>query len=236
MPAAPRPFFSSNPPSRDAGGICTRVAVGPSGPAATSQFSSVGSVLHDAAPGQEAGCNLSMNGKSGNTNNRLLRRNGSNYPGSLLSVHSVSPLCTRPVVSSVTARPGRPNSAINRIRPPVTTQVRSGREEPSVAASSHTVSESMSATVEEKSAPPSVDHPKLLSTPFQYTSARELQEKELRTVSEFGVTLVMVHLVPLARDKPCQRQLEMCLLEKMKGGILQHDNACVFQLNQNRVE
>ena len=121
-----------------------------------------------------------MNGKSGKTNNRIFGRNGNNYPGSLLSVHSVLRLCTRPVVSGVTARPGRPNGAVNRIRPPVTTQVRRGREEPSVAASSHTVSKSMSATVGEKSAPPSVDHPKLLSTPFQYTSAQGVAGKGIK--------------------------------------------------------
>ena len=118
-----------------------------------------------------------MNGKSGNTNNRLLGRNGSNYPGSLLSVQFVLPLCTRPVDSRVTARPGRPNGTINRIRPPVTTQVRSGREDPSVAARSHTGSESMSATVGEESAPPSVEHPTLLSTPCKYTSARGVAGK-----------------------------------------------------------
>ena len=78
LSAAPRPFLSPLPTPRDAGGVCTRVAVGPSGPAATSPLSSVGSVLHDAAPGQEGRCNLSMNGKSRNTNNRLLGRNGSN--------------------------------------------------------------------------------------------------------------------------------------------------------------
>ena len=106
LQVAPRPFLSSVSFSRSAGRVRSNVAVGASRPAATSQFSSVGSALHDASPGQKAGYNRPMNGRSGDANNRISCRNGCNYPGPPSSVHFVPPLCTRPVVSIGAARPG----------------------------------------------------------------------------------------------------------------------------------
>ena len=69
-------------------------------PTAARWGSSVESASHISFQGQEPGFNLSMNGKSGGyDDDRLSGRIGSNYRGSRLSHCSVSPPCTRPVVS-----------------------------------------------------------------------------------------------------------------------------------------
>ena len=68
-----------------------------------------------------------------------------------MSVSSASPLCAR---------------LDHRNKSPVKTRVRSGRDEPTVAANSYTEFESMLITVREISAPPSADQPKSLTTPI----------------------------------------------------------------------
>ena len=92
---------------------------------------------------------------------RLPGRNGSNYPGSPLSISSVSPLGTRPAVgtSRSTARCDRPSCVASRYRPPVVKQLRSGIGEPSAAVSCYAGSESMASTAGELSAPPLADQP-----------------------------------------------------------------------------
>ena len=164
MPVALRPSLSS---SGIAGEAHSQLAENWS--ASTTQGSSASSASHSAARGQEAGCNLPENGKSGISGSFcLLGRDGSSYPGSQLSTSSASPLCTRPVVcrNRSTARSDRPNCVASRNRPPVVMQVRSGIGEPSaIAASSYAEFEPMTAPVGELSAPPSADQPKHLTTP-----------------------------------------------------------------------
>ena len=134
--------------------------------AATTQGISASSASHSAVRGQEAGCYLPENGKSGVPGSfSLPSRDGSNYPGSQLSTSSASPLCARPVVgrSRSTARSDRPNCVASRNRPPVVMQVRSDIGEPSaIAASSYAEFEPMTATVGELSVP--ADQPKHLTT------------------------------------------------------------------------
>ena len=117
MPVALRPSLSS---SGIAGEAHSQLAENWS--ASTTQGSSASSASHIADHGQEAGCNLPEDGKSGTG------RDGSNYPGSQLSTSSGSPLCTRPVVRSIrsTTRSDRPNCVASRNKPPVVMKVRSG--------------------------------------------------------------------------------------------------------------
>ena len=138
--------------------------------------SSASSASHTAGLGQEAGCYLPVNGKSGREINcRLLESDVSDYPGPPLSVCSLSPLCTLPVIdsSSEIARSDRPNRIKNRIiRPLDEMRVRSGKNKPSVAVNGYTVSESISNTVGDNCAPPSADQPKFEITPGKEKSAR----------------------------------------------------------------
>ena len=164
MPVALRPSLSS---SGIAGEAHSQLAENWS--ASTTQGSSASSASHIADHGQEAGCNLLENGKSGISGSFcLLGRDGSSHPGSQLSTSSASPLCTRPVVcrNRSTARSDRPNCVASRNSTPVVMQVRSGVGEPSaIAASSYAEFEPMTAPVGELSAPPSADQPKHLTTP-----------------------------------------------------------------------
>ena len=137
------------------------------------------SALRAVDQDQETG-GLSKNGNSSKQSCRLPGRDGSNYPGTPLSVSHVSPLCTRPVANSKTTRSDRPSRVNSRDRPPVKMQVRSGKEEPSVAESSQTGPRSVSTPVGELSAPPSADQPKLLPTPAQAKSARGVVGKRAR--------------------------------------------------------
>ena len=128
MPVALRPSLSS---SGTAGEAHSQLAENWS--ASTTQGSSASSASHSAARGQEAGCNLPENGKSGIPGSFCLPcRDGSSYPESQLGTSSASPLCTRPVVcrNRSTARSDRPNCVASRNRPPVVMQVRSGIGEP----------------------------------------------------------------------------------------------------------
>lgn len=135
-------------------------------PTVTDRKGSAGTALHVAVQGQEAGCNLPVNGKSGGVGSfRLSGCNGSNYPGSPSRDRTTSPLCTRPVAigSCGLTKSDRPSRVDNRNSPPVKMRARSRIDEPSVAANGYTVFESMS---------PSADQPKLLTTPVQGSSAR----------------------------------------------------------------
>ena len=169
--------------------------------ASTTQGRSASSASHSAARGQEAGCNLPENGKSGISGSFCLPgRDGSSYPGSQLSTSSASPLCTRPVVcrNRSTARSDRPNCVASRNRPPVVMQVRSGIGEPSaIAASSYAEFDPMTAIIGEASAPPSADQLKHFTAP----SGSKRTLGVVRMASNKGVWCypVRVHLVPLAK-------------------------------------
>ena len=130
MPVALRPSLSS---SVTAGEAHSQLVTAEGWCAVTTQGSSASSASHNAVRGQEAGCNLPQNGKSGISGSFCLPcRDGSSYPESQLSTSSASPLCTRPVVRSIrsTTRSDRPNCVASRNRPPVVMQVRSGIGEP----------------------------------------------------------------------------------------------------------
>ena len=112
MPVALRP---SLPSSSTTGEAHTKSVTAGRWPTATNHTGSIGSASYAAVQGQETGCNLSVNGNSDiSSSRRLPGRNGSNYPGSPLCVSSVSPLCTRPVVSSIhsTALSDRPSCVL----------------------------------------------------------------------------------------------------------------------------
>ena len=82
----------------------------------------------------------------------------------------VSPLCTRPVVN--TTRSDRPSRIHRRSVTPGYIRARSDMVEPSIAVGSYTAFESRPVTVGVRSAPPSADRPKILTTFVQERSPR----------------------------------------------------------------
>ena len=80
----------------------------------------VDTALYAAVEYQEAGCDLSKNGKSSRkVSFRLpgINSDGINYPRTPSSVDFTSPLCTNPVVRNYATRFGRPERSNDRNRP-----------------------------------------------------------------------------------------------------------------------
>ena len=134
--------------------------------------------MHTAVSGQKAGFNLPKNGKGGDSNVSCLPGNdGSNYPRSPSSVNCVSPLFTQLLVPKNMSSYGRPSRTDHRSRPTEEIRVRSGEVKPSVAVDSETKFEFIFIAVEEASAPPLADRPKLRKHSDQMISARVLSRK-----------------------------------------------------------
>ena len=180
MAPAPEALRPSLPSLFPAGGARKRV-VRENTPAAAKHGNSVGTLLHTAVLGQEAGCNLLKNGEGGDSNvSCLLGSDGSNSPRSPWSINSAPPLFTQPVVPDNKPSCGRPNRMGHRNRPPEGIRVRSGEVKPSVAADRETEFESISIAAGEVSAPPLADQPKLGKHYDQMISARRLSGRGMR--------------------------------------------------------
>ena len=126
----------------------------------------VDTALYAAVEYQDAGCDLSKNGKSSRrVSFRLPGSDGSNYLRPPLSVNLTS-LCTNPVIRNHATRFGRPERSNDRNRPLIVARFRSGKDVPSIQ-----VSVSRQTTVG-VCTPPSADQPKLKTLAQEISSAR----------------------------------------------------------------
>ena len=138
--------------------------------------STMGTVAHDAGPGQEDGCHLPTSGTRGSVVGcRPSALLGSNYPNCRSSASAVAPPpCTGAVADSgrVTDEPGRPNRVQIRCKLSRNMLARSNGIPLSALAERHTISESLSVANRARGAPASFDHLKKEIPPTLRSSAR----------------------------------------------------------------
>ena len=143
LPVAPRPpllrSYSNTGKARSQetghGGVALQ-------PSQDERNNSSGIVVHNTVPGQEAGYDLPLSGKSGGVvGSRLYGASGSNYPAVRLRAATMVPsLCTSSAAYSREARGlGRPDSVRTRHKLPTKLLVRSKDKSLSVLESSQTI-------------------------------------------------------------------------------------------------